>query len=137
MSKTYFTHDNYARPFKVVITKKDSDFEVKVFQETFGEATDDFGFAKSKCFLKVLSPKVFVARLNNTPYKVRQRKHFWHEDGHVVVVEVNPNEYIYIGESVYKFVVLAKFNAFRVVHRQQRRAAPVCSRPTPQRLFVH
>ena len=107
MSKTYFTHDNYLRPFKVVVTKQES-IEVKVFQSSFDEESSEFGFANSKCFLKVVSPKVFVARLNDTPSKVRQRKHFWHEDGHVVVVEVNPNEYIYIGESVYKFTTFAQ-----------------------------
>lgn len=42
------------------------------------------------------------------PPKVQQNKYFYHEDGHGVVLEVNSHEYIYIGESVYKFVVLAK-----------------------------
>lgn len=105
---TYLTHDNYDRPFKVVITKKASNFEVKLFQSSFDEERGEFDFAKSRCFLNVVSPKVFVAREHNTPPKVRMRKHFWHEDGHVVVVEVNPHEYVYVGASVYKFTTIAK-----------------------------
>ena len=105
---TYYTHDNGGRPFKVVVTKAKSGCQVKVYQEKFDEDKDEYNFETSKCFLSLIVPRVFVARESDAPPQVRKRKDFWHEDGHVVVLEVNSHESIYIGESVYKFKTLAK-----------------------------
>ena len=105
---SYCTHDNGGNPFKVDITAKRSGFRVKVYQVKFDEQKNEYNFETSKCFLTIVVPRVFVARESDAPPKRQQSKYFYHEDGHVVVLEVNSHESVYIGERVYKFKTLAK-----------------------------
>jgi hypothetical protein len=106
--QTYLTHYNGGRPFEVVIFKDKLGFRVEVYKVEFEPPLE--GKTRTKLVFADVVPRVFVARESDVPEAIKLNEGFYHEDGHVVVLELTPDTSIYIGESVYMFKTLAKLN---------------------------
>jgi hypothetical protein len=91
---TYEVHDNYARPFKVVIEKT----KVTVFDMRKAEG--------AKAEVKTYKPiKVFVGRstgrMSMSDHTPAQAKQF---DGNSILLQLSPKKFAYIGHEIYEFV---------------------------------
>lgn len=105
-AKTYFTHDNGGRPFLVAIRKN----EVKVYKKP-GEGSgyfvneDDSGEKWTYVInLHTFKPKkVFVGKSPKNKMTEFSGGHGPAFDGNSILVELGKNEYVFIGQNIFKF----------------------------------
>jgi hypothetical protein len=96
---TYEVHDNYARPFKVVVEKT----KVTVFD--MRKAVGDEGEGEGEKVKTYKPIKVFVGsstgRMPMSDHKPTQAKEFY---GNSILLQLSSKKFAYIGHEIYEFV---------------------------------
>lgn len=103
---TYDIHDNYARPFKVVVEKtKVTVFDMRKAagaKATEGAKAEGTEGAKVKTYTPI---KVFVGnstgRMPMSDHTPAQAKQF---SGNSILLQLSPKKFAYIGHEIYEFV---------------------------------
>ncbi len=92
--KSYMIHDNFERPFKVVIDGKD----VYIYKEGDEEGNYD------KLVKKYEVKKVYIGKSSGlakgSDHKPNDAKKF---EGNSILLQIGKNRYVYIGDGVYEF----------------------------------
>jgi hypothetical protein len=95
---TYEVHDNYARPFKVVVEKT----KVTVFDMRKAEGHEGHEGTEVKTYKPI---KVFVGhstgRMPMSDHKPAQAKQF---NANSILLQLSPKKFAYIGHEIYEFV---------------------------------
>ena len=89
--KKYFIHDNGGRPFLVYVKGK------KVFIYKNNKYT--------KLVKKYIVKKVFIGRSSGPPYADHSKKDAKHFVGNTILLKLSKNKYVYIGGTIYEFII--------------------------------
>lgn len=110
--QVYYTHDNGGRPYRLHVEDKKVEVfishYVKEHVELSGDVRVVYGSEPYYFFKEFTAKKVFVGKspfTYTTEYSGGYGSRF---DGNSVLLEVNDNEYIFIGDCIYSFTSLAK-----------------------------
>ena len=102
-NKVFYTHDNGGRPFKVIIrTKSKNDSNIYIYKNN--EGTQD----KNDLVAVIRPLKIFIGKspLNAmTRFSGGHGKDFY---GNSILLEVGKNDYVYIGERIFRFSTFSK-----------------------------
>lgn len=93
MVKTYFTHSNGGRPFKIVIKNKD----IYVYKYTGFVNNNNIYSKKEILYLKNVK-KIFIGK---SKYMSNTFDSYF--DGNSILVNIKNNEYVFIGNKIFKF----------------------------------
>lgn len=98
--KYYFTHDNYNRPFCVYIDETKN--EVHVYKRHDGE------YSKELQYYTVLirtfkTSKIFIGESPLSPMTEYSGAYGAEFDGNSILLKINDNKYVFIGETIYSF----------------------------------
>jgi len=88
----YFIHDNYGRPFKVIINNND----VKVYKQK--NHIDEYSLYPILCFT---AKKIFIGKCSKTGF-----------DGNSILLCLDNGIYIYIGSKIFRFNSLSEIVKF-------------------------
>lgn len=96
-TRTYLTHNNEARPYKVVIT--DKYIRISKTDTPYKEINYKIPAYKAIGYNKYILTipnylEVFIGKSQDTKYSY---------DGNTILVRINKNKYMYIGETIYEF----------------------------------
>jgi hypothetical protein len=98
-NKTYYTHDNGGRPFKVVIV---SPTIVEIYKAEYDDDEDNPTYKKLvKKYTGV--NKIFIGKSPKNEMTKFSGGHGKGFDGNSVLLELNPKKYAFIGDTFYEF----------------------------------
>jgi hypothetical protein len=100
---TYYTHDNGSLPFKVNVTNN----MISVYKQTYDMENDCNVLDNEPC-LELQCQKIFIGKSPLNEMTEFSGGHGSNFDGNSILVCVADNEYIYIGECIYKFTSKAE-----------------------------
>jgi hypothetical protein len=106
----YYTHDNGARPFKVVINKKD----ISVYREyEIDYDKDEYGY-EDKPILKFSNvEKIFIGKNPRYYPRILYGEEYEEEDdGNSILLQIKNNKYVFIGEKISQFHSYEKITKF-------------------------
>lgn len=90
-TKTYYTHDNGGKPFKVDILKKDVTVSSRINLDTY------------KKFVTYKPKKIFIGKDCPHPNDNNQENKHHQNDGNSILLYINNNIYIFIGDHICVF----------------------------------
>jgi hypothetical protein len=97
--KHYFTHDNYNRPFCVYIDEPNN--KVFVYKRI---DTSSFKLKKYNNLIETFNPdKIFIGKSPLSPMTEFSGGHGPEFDGNSILLKINENEYVFIGDQIYSF----------------------------------
>lgn len=97
MKRSFLIHDNFRRPFKVEI---EGDL-VKVFKNTYSNELGEKEIFSNRPTLEFEVEKVFVGKDPNRAELLKMYNQSF--DGNSILLKLKNNEYIYIGDKIFKF----------------------------------
>jgi hypothetical protein len=103
--RKYYIHNNGGRPFKVTV----EDNHVKVYKQTYSEQT--YTYTKNPV-LDIIAKKVFIGKspINEmTKFSLGYGPKF---DGNSILLDMDNNKYIFIGDKILNFTALSKITSF-------------------------
>jgi len=95
----YLTHDNYSRPFCVYINELDN--EVSVYKRDDDSSTDLKNY--TKLIQKFKTDKIFIGESPFNPMTEFSGGHGPAFDGNSILLKIDENEYVFIGDQIYSF----------------------------------
>lgn len=98
--KEYLTIDNGGHPFKVKIGNNK---HVEVFKSTDDENEEDEIGYENKPFLSYNPVKIFIGKSPHNKMTTFSGGHGSKFDGNSILLQMNKNKYVYIGECIYSF----------------------------------
>jgi|SaaInlStandDraft_4_1057021.scaffolds.fasta_scaffold05478_2 hypothetical protein len=100
---TYYTHNNGGRPYKVVVGEND----VTVYKQD-GQTYDNY----DELVCTYHPSKIFIGKSPEIPMTVFSGGHGQEFDGNSILLKINQNEYVFIGERIFTFVPLNEIDQF-------------------------
>lgn len=100
-TKTYYTHDNGGRPFKVEINGDN----IKISKANY-HSYDNWDYEGS--FLEYNAEEVFIGKSPKNKMTEFSGGHGSNFDGNSILLKMSDDKYIYIGESIFSFKPLGK-----------------------------
>jgi hypothetical protein len=96
--KTYYTHDNGGRPYKVVIDGK----RVKIFDRIGYNSTDKVIYSENTVFDEIVE-EIFIGKSPKTRRTEFSCGHGRKFDGNTILLRISEKEYIYVQGSIASF----------------------------------
>lgn len=107
--RTYYTHDNGGRPFRVVIKGTSPKRVVKVFlNEEYDEKTEKFISNGKKEIAEFTTRRIFIGKSPLTPITEFSGGYGREYDGNTILLSIGNGQYVYIGDRVFSFLALSK-----------------------------
>ena len=103
--KTYYTTDNGAQPFKVVIDNK----QVYVYKfQKYNQDTDTFLYSE-KPIQHYIVKKVFIGKSNLSSDNYYPGSQY---DGNSILLQITKNKYVFIGDRIFSFTSKSEIKKF-------------------------
>lgn len=110
-TKTYFTHDNGGRPFKVDINENTNLVEISScdYNKRYYELNNRYDYKK---IAEYTPKKIFVGKSKHDEMTDNGGGHGNIFDGNSILLDMNDNIYIHIGSNVFSFKTLNEINEY-------------------------
>ena len=101
-SKIYLTHDNYDRPFCVIVNEKQN--VVNVYKKEYRECYQNDELEDYTRFIGTFTPsKIFIGESSLNSMTEFSGGHGSEFDGNSILLKMEQDKYIFIGDQIYSF----------------------------------